>query len=76
MSTAFSADVSGKRIEVGVTPPNTYSPAVLSISQQAATFQLHADPEQLAEVEFAIRTYLDSIKYPQPVPPAAKEEIA
>ncbi|GGF83014.1 hypothetical protein GCM10010912_30160 [Paenibacillus albidus] len=76
MSTAFSADISGQRIEVGIKPPTNYSPSVLTIRQQSGTFQLHADPDQLAEVEYAIRSYLESIKYPQPVAPVAKEEIA
>lgn len=63
MSTAFSADVSGQRIEVEIQPPTHYTPPVLSIRQKSGTFQLHADPEQLAEVEYAIRTYLESIRY-------------
>lgn len=63
MSTAFSADISGQRIEVEIQPPTRYAPPVLSIRQQSGTFQLHADPEQLAEVEYAIRTYLESIRY-------------
>lgn len=63
MSTAYSADISGQRIEVEIIPPTNYSPPVLSIRQQLETFQLHADPEQLAEVEYVIRTYLESIRY-------------
>ncbi|OKP91889.1 hypothetical protein A3844_01890 [Paenibacillus helianthi] len=65
MSTAYSADISGQRIEVEIVPPTNYSPPVLSIRQQFGTFQLHADPEQLAEVEYAIRTYLEGIRYPE-----------
>ncbi|MNI82457.1 hypothetical protein D3C73_1391750 [compost metagenome] len=76
MSTAFSADVSGQRIEVEIQPPTSFSPPVLSIRQQSGTFQLHADPEQLAEVEYAIKVYLESIKYPEPVVPVQKEGIA
>lgn len=63
MSTAFSADVSGQHIEVEIQPPTHYAPPVLSIRQKSGTFQLHADPEQLAEVEYAIRTYLEGISY-------------
>lgn len=63
MSTAFSADISGQRIEVEVVPPTHYSPLVLSVRGQTGTVQLHAEPEQLAEVEYAIRTYLESIRY-------------
>ncbi|MRN56798.1 hypothetical protein [Paenibacillus monticola] len=65
MSTAFSTDISGQYMEVKIEPPTNYAPPVLSIRQQSGTFQLHADPEQLAEVEYAIRTYLDSIRYPE-----------
>ncbi|MEK4994502.1 hypothetical protein [Paenibacillus sp. FSL H7-0918] len=65
MLTAFSADISGQRIEVEIQPPTHYTPSVLSIRQQSGTFQLHADPDQLAEVEYAIRTYLKSIRYPE-----------
>jgi len=65
MSTAFSANISGQRIEVEVVPPTHYAPLVLSIRQQFGTVQLHADPEQLAEVEYVIRTYLESIRYPE-----------
>ncbi|ASA21994.1 hypothetical protein [Paenibacillus donghaensis] len=65
MSTAFSADISGQRIEVEIEPSTNYAPPVLSIRQQSGTFQLHADPDQLAEVEYAIRTYLEGIRYPE-----------
>lgn len=65
MSTAYSADVSGQRIEVEIVPPTNYSPPVLSIRQQSGSFQLHADPDQLAEVEYAIRSFLDGIRYPE-----------
>ncbi|MNC61874.1 hypothetical protein D3C75_1118440 [compost metagenome] len=65
MLTAFSADISGQRIEVEIQTPTHYTPSVLSIRQQSGTFQLHADPDQLAEVEYAIRTYLESIRYPE-----------
>lgn len=65
MSIAFSADISGQRIEIEIVPPTNYSPSILSIRQQSGTFQLHADPDQLAEVEYAIRTYLDGIRYPE-----------
>ncbi|OME62251.1 hypothetical protein BSK59_01930 [Paenibacillus odorifer] len=63
MSTAFSAHISGQSIEVEIVPPTHYAPSVLSIRQQTGTVQLHADPDQLAEVEYAIHTYLESIRY-------------
>lgn len=65
MSTAFSADVSGRTIDVEIQPATQYSPPVLTIRQQTGSFQLHADPEQLAEVEFKIRSFLDGIRYPE-----------
>ncbi|KOP64392.1 hypothetical protein AMS62_03315 [Bacillus sp. FJAT-18019] len=65
MSTAFSADVSGRSIDVEIQPATHYSPPVLTIRQQTGSFQLHADPEQLAELEYTIRTFLDGIRYPE-----------
>jgi hypothetical protein len=65
LSTAFSADVSGRTIDVEIQPATQYSPPVLTIRQQAGSFQLHADPEQLAELEYKLRTFLNRIRYPE-----------
>ncbi|NJJ37864.1 hypothetical protein [Paenibacillus apii] len=78
MSTAFSADISGQRIEVKIEAKKYYGPPVLSIQQGNGVFQLQADDDQLAEVAYALWDYLNRIKHPLPKQLAveAKEEIA
>lgn len=65
MGAAMSLNITRERIEVAVRPKLNYSPTILSIRGQSGTVELHADEEQLAEIEYAIRQHLDSIRYPE-----------
>ncbi|WP_410771012.1 hypothetical protein [Fontibacillus sp. BL9] len=65
MGTAYSADVSGQNIEVDVFPATKYCSAGFSLRGSFGAFQLFADNEHLAEIEFALRTYLNGIRYPE-----------
>lgn len=64
MGTAYSVDFSGGNIEVNVLPETTYCSAALCLRGDFGVIQLFAAPEHLAEVEFALKTYLDGIRYP------------
>ncbi|MGP0583665.1 hypothetical protein [Paenibacillus timonensis] len=65
MGTAYSVDFSGGNIEVDVLPGTTYCAPALCLRGDFGVIQLFAAPEHLAEVEFAIRTHLDGIRYPE-----------
>jgi hypothetical protein len=65
MGTAFSVDLSNQQAEVEVLPENSYCPPVLSLRGSFGTLQIAAANEQLAEIEFALRTHLDGIRYPE-----------
>ncbi|MDT3426110.1 hypothetical protein J2Z22_001630 [Paenibacillus forsythiae] len=76
MGMAISFDPKGKPVEVEITPKNHYSPAVLTLRSEGQSVQLHLSDDVIADVAYAVNSHLDNIKYPQPVTPAAKEEIA
>lgn len=57
MGAAMSLDITRERIEVVIQPKLRYSPTTLSIRGQSGTVELHADDEQLEEIELAIREY-------------------
>lgn len=42
-----------------------FNPPVLNIQQGGESIQHHFSNEQLAELEYKIRTYLDGIRYPE-----------
>lgn len=63
MGTAYSVDVSNQNAEVEVLPEKPYTPPGLSLRGGFGTLQLFATNEQLAEIEYALRTYLDGIRY-------------
>ncbi|QWU17348.1 hypothetical protein SAMN04487895_104268 [Paenibacillus sophorae] len=48
-----------------INPETHYNPPVLAIQQGNQSIQLHLSNEQLADLEFTIRTHLDSIRYPE-----------
>lgn len=62
---AYTVDLSQQNTESTVLPANLYNPAVLEIRGSFGSVQIVASDEQLAEVEFALRTYLDGIRYPE-----------
>lgn len=68
MGAAMSLNIAGQRFEVVVEPKLVYVPARLSIRGDHGTVELHADDEQLQEIEQALRDYrINKIR---------KEEIA
>ncbi|MNO93441.1 hypothetical protein D3C76_850420 [compost metagenome] len=62
---AYTVDLSGQNTESKVLPKNPFNPAVLEVRGNFGSVQIAATDEQLAEVEFALRTYLDGIRYPE-----------
>lgn len=65
MGTAYSVDFSGGNIEVDVLPETPYCAPALCLRGDFGVIQLFAAPEHLAEVEIALRSYLDGIRYPE-----------
>lgn len=65
MGTAYSVDFSAGNIEVDVLPETTYCAPALCLRGDFGVIQLFAAPEHLAEVEIALRSYLDGIRYPE-----------
>lgn len=63
MGTAYSVDVTDQNVVVEVSPEKQYSSAVLSIRGAFGSLQFFATNEHLSEIEFALRTYLDGIRY-------------
>ncbi|MBQ4899323.1 hypothetical protein KB559_10790 [Paenibacillus sp. Marseille-P2973] len=61
--TAYSVDVTGQNVVVEVSPEKQYSSPALCIRGTFGSLQLLAANEHLAEIEFALRTYLDGIRY-------------
>lgn len=64
MGTAYSVDFSGGNVEVDVLPETTYCAPALCLRGDFGVIQLFAAPEHLATVEYALRSYLDGIRYP------------
>jgi len=58
-------DVTGGSLETKVQPRMTYTPAVLLIKGVHGAVEIEANDDQLAEIEYALRTYLDGIRYPE-----------
>lgn len=65
MNAEIRLDVSGGVLETKVQPRLAYSPAALQIKGNNGTIEIEADDDQLAEIEFALRTYLDGVRYPE-----------
>ncbi|NWL89602.1 hypothetical protein DMN77_18805 [Paenibacillus sp. 79R4] len=65
MGTAYSVDLSNQHTEVEVLPENHYSLPTLSLRGSFGTIQIFAANEQLAEIEYALRTHLNGIRYPE-----------
>lgn len=65
LGAAFSVDFSGGNIEVDVFPETPFCAPTLCLRGDFGVIQLYAASEHLAEVEFALRTYLDGIRYPE-----------
>lgn len=65
MGAAMSIDITNEITEFIVNPKQTYTPTILSIRAKSGTVEIHLDDDQLAEMEFALRTYLDGIRYPE-----------
>lgn len=64
MGITASFSSSGKPIDIGITPKNHYSPAVVSFKTFTDCVNLHLTDEQIAEAAFVFNQYLDSIRYP------------
>lgn len=65
MGAAMSLDITNEIAEVVVQPKRTYTPTILSVRTKSGTVEIHLDDDQLADIEFALRTYLDGIRYPE-----------
>lgn len=65
LGTAYSVDVSGQNIKVGVVPETRYCAPALCLHGDFGVIQVFADPEHMAMIEYAVKTYLDSIRYPE-----------
>ncbi|MFW5436600.1 MULTISPECIES: hypothetical protein [Paenibacillus] len=65
MGAAMSLNVSTEKIEVVVRPKMKYSPAILTIRSKSGTVELHGDDEHFAEIEYALRQHLESLRYPE-----------
>ncbi|AJS59237.1 hypothetical protein [Paenibacillus sp. IHBB 10380] len=63
MSTSFNSN--GESIDVGITPKNHYSPAIVSFRTFTDSVQLHLTDEQIAEAAYVFNQYLDGIRYPE-----------
>ncbi len=61
---AYTVDLSQQNVEAAVLPVDPYSMAAIEIRGTFGSIQITAANEQLAELEYAIRTYLDGIRYP------------
>ncbi|MNW37024.1 hypothetical protein D3C74_140550 [compost metagenome] len=62
---AYTVDLSGQNTESKVLPKNLFNPATLEIRGNFGSIQIIATDEQLAEIEYDLRTYLDGIRYPE-----------
>lgn len=76
MGMATSFDPNGKPVEIQIVPKNPSCPAVISLRTEGYSVQLHLPDEIIAELAYVTNQHINNIKYPQPVPPAAKEGIA
>lgn len=65
MDAEIRLDVTGGSLETKVQPRMTYTPAVLLIKGVHGAVEIEANDDQLAEIEYALRTYLDGIRYPE-----------
>lgn len=74
MVTSFNPGT--KPVELEITPKNHYSPAILTVRSEDHSVQLHLSDEVIADIACLTNQHIDNIKYPQPVPKAAKEGIA
>jgi hypothetical protein len=63
LGTAYSVDITDQNIAVEVKPESAFNSPLLSINGKFGSFQLFAVDEQLAEIEYALRTYLNGIRY-------------
>lgn len=57
--------LSEESIEFSIDSETYFNPPVLRIQQGGESIQHHFSNEQLAELEYKIRTYLDGIRYPE-----------
>ncbi|KGE17597.1 hypothetical protein [Paenibacillus wynnii] len=57
--------VNEETAEFSIDSETHFNPPVLNIQLGSGSIQLHADNEQLAELEYALKTYLDGIRYPE-----------
>lgn len=62
---AYTVDLSQQNTDAKVQPADPYNPAVLEIRGNFGSIQIAATDEQLAEIEYALRAYLDGISYPE-----------
>ncbi|OAB34237.1 hypothetical protein PGLA_25000 [Paenibacillus glacialis] len=65
MGIAASFNSNGESIDVGITPKNNYSPAVVSFRTFTDCINLHLTDEQIAEAAYVFNQYLDGIRYPE-----------
>ncbi|WP_059044009.1 hypothetical protein [Paenibacillus rubinfantis] len=65
MGSAYSVDVTDQNVAVEVNPEKPYCSPALCIRGTFGSLQLIATNEHLAEIEYALRTYLYGIRYPE-----------
>lgn len=55
--------INEENVEFSIDSETCFNPLVLNIRQGGQSIQLHLTNEQLAEIEYVSRTYLDGIRY-------------
>lgn len=63
MSTEINIDVRRENTEIKLHPQMAYTPAILEIRGETVKFEILAENEQLAELEYAIRQHLERERY-------------
>ncbi|GAA0390189.1 hypothetical protein [Paenibacillus motobuensis] len=61
----YSVDLSDQNVETTIEPETPFLPPMVTLKGSFGSIQIYAANEQLAEIEYALRTYLDGIRYPE-----------
>lgn len=65
MRGAHSYLVNEEKAEFSLDAETHYNPPVINILAHGGSVQLHMTNEQLAELEYVIKTHLEGIRYPE-----------
>ncbi|AZS15325.1 hypothetical protein [Paenibacillus lutimineralis] len=61
----YSVDLSDQNIETTIEPETPFLPPMVTLKGSFGSIQIYAANEQLAEIEYAFRTHLNGIRYPE-----------